>query len=64
MVIIASDLTKVADLIDKEARWWDVAKTNSTFEPHLAREIMKILFVPTDQPDRQIWSLEKMGTSQ
>lgn len=47
-----SELYKVADLIDKEARMWDVIKINSSFEPSTTREILKFPFLPADQQDR------------
>lgn len=36
------EMQKVAKLINNQTHWWDVEKITSYFEPHVAREILKV----------------------
>lgn len=55
------EMKKVVELLNIQAYQWDVEKVTSYFEPHIAKEILKVNLLQEEQKDCLIQKLEKNG---
>lgn len=51
----------VSSLIVAETNGWNEQLVRSTFNSHIAVEILKIKLSPTPRPDQWIWGFDKSG---